>query len=252
LAFSEFLALSRQPGVQPYPHSGHLRHHYDPNQPRIPPGHPDGGQWTREGHGAASPQFGDQRVVSDAAPHTIWRSGAQYAQHHRRGGGGGPMPPTGGQWARLAVATAQARDAVRQVQERDPKWRPTPSLFETIEGRIAAAEAITREAKAHLVELMRHGIGPGPFARESIPARGPGRDFTPTERTETNRMGYAYGCHTCGTKNPGTRLGVFVPDHQPSNSVNRILGSRQRLYPQCKSCSSIQGSWLTHRWGRKR
>jgi hypothetical protein len=29
------------------------RSHYNPNQPRVPAGHPDGGQWTSEGGGAA-------------------------------------------------------------------------------------------------------------------------------------------------------------------------------------------------------
>ena len=27
----------------------HFGSHYDPNQPRVPAGHPDGGQWTRDG-----------------------------------------------------------------------------------------------------------------------------------------------------------------------------------------------------------
>jgi len=29
----------------------HIRHGYDPNQPRVPPGNPDGGQWTDTGRG---------------------------------------------------------------------------------------------------------------------------------------------------------------------------------------------------------
>jgi hypothetical protein len=31
-----------------------MPYHYDPNQPRIPAGHHDGGEWTREGHGEQS------------------------------------------------------------------------------------------------------------------------------------------------------------------------------------------------------
>jgi hypothetical protein len=41
------------------------------------------------------------------------------------------------------------------VRELDPNWRPTPSLTETIEGEIAAAEAEAREAEARLTELAR-------------------------------------------------------------------------------------------------
>lgn len=33
--------------------SGLRKHGYDPNQPRVPTGHPDGGQWTSNGRGAA-------------------------------------------------------------------------------------------------------------------------------------------------------------------------------------------------------
>src|SRR6266508_514177 len=32
-------------------------HHYNPNQPRVPAGHPDGGQWTSEGE-----TFGQERI----------------------------------------------------------------------------------------------------------------------------------------------------------------------------------------------
>jgi hypothetical protein len=34
-----------------HPPQGQPRHGYDPNQPRIPQGHPDGGQWTSTGRG---------------------------------------------------------------------------------------------------------------------------------------------------------------------------------------------------------
>ena len=74
-----------------------------------------------------------------------------------------------------------------------------------------------------MAELMRYGIGPGRFACEWISARGPGRDFLPLERAEINRIGYTYGCHTCGTKDPGTWSENFVLDHQPANSVNTML-----------------------------
>ena len=40
------------------------RYHYDPNQPRVPAGQDDGGQWTREGyshHPPAQPVFSDPR-----------------------------------------------------------------------------------------------------------------------------------------------------------------------------------------------
>lgn len=152
--------------------------------------------------------------------------------------------PTAGQAARLAVVEAQARDAIARVRELDPNWRPTPSVRETVEGQISAAQSEAREAQARLSELARVGIGPGPHAGESIPARGPERDFTAAERREINRIGSETGCHTCSDRNPGTLLDNFVPDHQPPNALN-YSGRAQRLYPQCIYCSKAQGGWIS-------
>lgn len=83
-------------------------------------------------------------------------------------------------------------------------------------------------------------LAPGPFAGESIPARGPERDFTDEERDQINEIGKKTGCHTCGTKNPGTKNGNFVPDHQPPSKLNPEDKSQQ-LYPHCIGCSRTQG-----------
>ena len=77
-------------------------------------------------------------------------------------------------------------------------------------------------------------LKPGPFAKESIPARGPDRRFTPYERSSINRIGKEHGCHTCGTKDPGTKSGNFIPDHQPPNKLN-LEGDAQQLYPHSKA-----------------
>jgi hypothetical protein len=49
---------------------------FNPNQPRVPAGNPDGGQWTSEGGGGG---LNDSRVISDAMPPNDWVPGAQYA-----------------------------------------------------------------------------------------------------------------------------------------------------------------------------
>ena len=87
-------------------------------------------------------------------------------------------------------------------------------------------------------------LEPGPFADESIPARGPKRDFTKAEREQINRIGSETGCHTCGTKKPGTKSENFIPDHQPANALNTSGGS-QKLYPHCKTCSGRQAGQVT-------
>ncbi len=57
--------------------------HYDPNQPRVPAGHPDGGQWTSDGPETVPATGGanDPRVLSDATPDNDWIPGARYAQN---------------------------------------------------------------------------------------------------------------------------------------------------------------------------
>lgn len=83
-------------------------------------------------------------------------------------------------------------------------------------------------------------LKPGEFAGDSIPARGPGRDFTQDERDAINNAGRDTGCHTCGETDPGTKSGNHIPDHQPANALNPTRGE-QRLYPHCLGCSRVQG-----------
>lgn len=144
---------------------------------------------------------------------------------------------------RLQNSHMQMQDAVRQVQRQDPNWRPTPSAYETVEGQIAANLAATREVYGRLIELQRMAIGPGPFAVESQPARSTARRWTAEEIRENNRIGKTYGCHTCGTKNPGTRSGNFVFDHQRANALIET-GEGQVSYPHCAGCSARQGGNL--------
>lgn len=56
---------------------------YDPSQPRVPAGHPDGGQWTNKAK-AGGERINDPRVLSDATPDNHWIVGADYAAvgHH--------------------------------------------------------------------------------------------------------------------------------------------------------------------------
>ena len=142
------------------------RSHYDPNQPRVPAGHPDGGQWTKVGNASAS----NREVASDAGPANEWVPGAQYATN--RSGRGGRPPMEFGQALRLAAAQARARDALALVRELDPNWRPTQSAWSTtpsVEGQICAYEAEAQQALSRLAELFRSGAWP--------PAPGYARDL---------------------------------------------------------------------------
>jgi hypothetical protein len=182
----------------------HTHHGYDRNQPRVPKGYPDGGQWSDTGGENTS------EILSDATPDNEWSPGSQYANNRGRGSvpiriGSQWFEATPGQAAELAAVRANYNNIIARVRERDPSWKPRPSLHEqSVEGFIRASKGETLEAEARLAELTRADIGPGPFAGESIPARGPARDFTEAERLEINRIFNQTGCHTCGTFNPGT------------------------------------------------
>ena len=105
-----------------------------------------------------------------------------------------------------------------------------------------AGRILGSQIKKIAPDLPKKGdtLKPGPFAKESIPARGPERDFTRTERDQINDIGRRNGCHTCGTKDPGTKSGDFIPDHQTPSKLN-TNNDPQVLLPQCKTCSARQG-----------
>lgn len=107
-------------------------------------------------------------------------------------------------------------------------------------GREAREQALGNLISSQSSASKPSTLTPGPNAGDSIPARGPGRDFTPDERQQVNDIGNSSGCHTCGATSPGTKNDNWIPDHQPPNSQNGD-GGPQRLYPHCLSCSRTQG-----------
>jgi len=159
--------------------------------------------------------------------------GGYFAHHNSLGSQPGLVPPTaqtatpgfvGGAWAGVKEALGDPGGFVAWTRDKiDTLIHSQSDAGGTYNGK---------ERKSTL--------RPGPNAGDSIPARGPGRDFTPEERDKINEIGNATGCHTCGSKDPRSKSGNFVPDHQPPNALN-LDGGPQRLYPQCLSCSRTQG-----------
>jgi RHS repeat-associated protein len=111
-------------------------------------------------------------------------------------------------------------------------------------GAIIKASREGAEQAGKLAAKKGDTLKPGPFAKESIPARGPKRDFNKAERSKINDAGRSDGCHTCGKPDPATKSGNFIPDHQPPNALN-TSGGPQRLFPHCKGCSKRQGGQVT-------
>ena len=94
--------------------------------------------------------------------------------------------------------------------------------------------------------LPSHLLRPGSFAREWISARS--SLATEKERHIIQRIGQQHGCHSCGKRG----VKQFNADHQPPNKLNGTGGGAdnasntalQKLYPQCKKCSGMQGSLI--------
>ncbi|MBC8085197.1 MAG: hypothetical protein H7Z21_18530 [Hymenobacter sp.] len=93
-------------------------------------------------------------------------------------------------------------------------------------------------------------LKPGPYAKGSIPARGPEKTFTSDERAKINKLGKEDGCHTCGSKDPKTASGNFIPDHQPPSALNKD-NKPQILLPHCHGCSRLQGGQVNGALTRK-
>jgi hypothetical protein len=150
-----------------------------------------------------SARINDPEVISNADPEAI-KPGEQYAQARgRRGGGtilinGQRVEISPRQAAELEGVKARANGAIARVRELDPNWKPAPSAYESVDGLIRTYRADAQQAQDRASELGRMGIGPGPFAGESVSARGPERNFTAAERREINRIGAETGARRAG------------------------------------------------------
>lgn len=115
-------------------------------------------------------------------------------------------------------------------------------------GAVAAAGAGIAYYASKMIGIYNNladvppGVGVGPYAGGSIPA-GPTPRPTAEQQKGINDLGGTFGCHTCGTTDPGTKSGNWVGDHQPPSSINPP-GGAQDYYPQCLGCSQTQGGRL--------
>lgn len=175
-----------------------------------------------------------------------YAAGGSSGRPPRRGGSAIPEGPVGrfisqvyeGKLRTLAELEPNNR-LLTTIQA--PDWRPRQNDIDKLDLEIVKA----RQRAPGAVDSEASGIGIGPFGREAIPARSGARDCTPQEREDINRLGYTYGCHTCGTRDPGTGSGYFVLDHQTATRLNRP-GDRQFLFPQCISCMYRQGGLVSN------
>jgi len=166
---------------------------YNPDQPRVPAGTPDGGQWTSElddGPGVVQvaenePDPRDpNRVISDVPSGTVrvaQEAGPSDAE------GDGNLPSRGiepiwrvnprrlgveidtddPEWAYTAL---DAEAAVARVRHLEPDWQPEDYAYGDIAGAIAANRAVTSEAQARLVYQQAFRFGDNGPPEDEDPA----------------------------------------------------------------------------------
>jgi hypothetical protein len=205
---------------------------FNPGQPRVPAGSPDGGQWIGTSGSGERPGIDDPRVLSDAAPYDGWKPGAQYASNRAPLGQFPGATPA--QQARFAAVSARADSAIRQVRQVDPTWQPrvaSLSAPNSIEGAIGHAEARALAAEAKLREL---GSQPHSNLLEAYRANNATPDLFGTSRWDRAR-------NTVAVATPGDRQIFFginsgAPTYtsQDRDTVRSNLDSVIEQYPMIR------------------
>ena len=165
---------------------------FNPDQPRD-----DLGKWTDAG--------GDKERAEDAPkPGLVSQPSAM-----RRGGP--RMPATPAQQARLAIASARAREAVSRVQQFDPHWRPQ-SLTSRDSRDDAEVMIRAKEAETHFMALSvaRQDT---PYSRTDAPTLG--ELFAP----RGERVGYA--------SNYDRKVRIVTPAEFETLRIEAMGGARQ-------------------------
>jgi hypothetical protein len=87
--------------------------------------------------------------------------------------------------------------------------------------------------------IVNQTLAPGPKARAGV-GLVRGNINEPFVRDIVNEDGNLHGCSTCGSMDPGTPSGNWIPDHQPATSLVPP-GTPQTAFPQCLPCARQQG-----------
>jgi len=117
-----------------------VKANFNPNQPRVPRGNPDGGQWTPVGGGG-----GRVRIAQNIP-----------REEERDFEDGNPASE-----AEFAAIDVERQELIRRVREIDPTWSPSQSATQgdSIESDIAKARGERDEAEARLRELGQESAG---------------------------------------------------------------------------------------------
>ncbi|XP_078482868.1 uncharacterized protein LOC144743288 [Ciona intestinalis] len=112
--------------------------------------------------------------------------------------------------------------------------------------------------------LPSHVLHPGAYARKTVPLDEITSRVTESQKRSVQKLGYKYGCHTCGVKysrlNKVKRYivrkwfplqrkpnSLYYADHSPPVALAPVYLKRNKnakgsLLPQCQSCSYFQAT----------
>ena len=218
---------------------------FRPDQPRVPAGDPDGGQWTRTPGWARDSPAGAAGGSALATPFRdivvpVGGRGRRVGSGQVRIGGRS-LPATPVQQLRIRTTENARQKAITEVRKYDPNWKPRPQIYESVEGLIRANEANRVEAELRILELTGRNPHLGPFFGEWIPSPPLGQRLTMQQARKLDLIGRRYGCHGCGSNTNLTPNGHFVHDHH----VPRSLGKPSKIVPHCVFCSARQGGLIS-------
>lgn len=140
---------------------------WNPNQPRVPAGSPEGGRWTDGAVGGATPARSTERRIREAQLSP--RRGTRPYPTVRIDGRDVPM--TEGEEAEMIGWRVNRAAALAEVWKRDPSWRPPASLYATPRGAIDMLESDTLAAEERLFELNAGDVLPGYVYRDGTGRR---------------------------------------------------------------------------------
>ena len=148
-----------------------------------------------------------------------------------------------------SVASVQTLSLLHHWKPLEPSQSPVHHVTigppEILASTVASAFVFRAFGGRFSSVLPSHLLKPGAFAREWIPARS--ALASEKERHIIQQLGRSHGCHSCGKRSVKQFNADHLPPNKISNSENASNGSNgvlQRLYPQCKNCSGMQGSLI--------
>ncbi len=160
---------------------------YSPDQPRVPRGHPDGGEWTRtEGETLSSasqnpaPRHVPERHSSSRVRYASLENlpdisltdgpiGTHYAASSESDESGRReenFEVSPAQSIRSEAAQNRLNELMARVGKIDPNWLPRPGVYANAEGQISTLEAQVEEAEEFLARARELG-----FARDLVTGR---------------------------------------------------------------------------------